>query len=299
MKKYSLFTLTLLVSSLVVKAQVPETYDKNKIYPASSLVINDSKTMIALRDVPHGTSIDSKDFWDSIENLAPTFMPPGRDQNPPPFVMDIDEPPIIEYWPTAPQDEFEDQPDDPDSEKNPSVEAPNTDPGTPPHPDYLDTIAELRKLLEEKDQLITECEEKITDQSYKMQKLTEDNSRLNEEINELNSKVEEMDSQLAEVKKDNTSLQSQAENLRAENQNIRDELNTANENMQEAIRVAETPFINGWVYDPIRGWMFTDAEHFPLVYTNKDQSWNYYELGSSEPRFFFSFAKQEWVAWDE
>ena len=34
--------------------------------------------------------------------------------------------------------------------------------------------------------------------------------------------------------------------------------------------------------------MFTDAEHYPLVYTHNDQSWNFYELGSSEPRYFFS-----------
>lgn len=298
MKKPSLFTLTLLVSSLFLKAQVPETFDINLEYPASTLVINDTKTMVALRDVPQGTPIDSTHFWDSIENLAPTLTPPSLDQNPTPFLMELDMPPIIEYWPTTPQDEVE-KPQDPDSEKNPPIEGPKTDPGAPPHPDYLDTIAELRKQLEDKDKLLISCENQINEQTNKMEKLTEDNSKLNDQVNKLNSRMEEMDSQVAELKKDNSSLQSQAENLQAENQNIRYELTTANNNLQEAIRVAETPFINGWVYDSVRGWMFTDAQHYPLVYTHNDESWNFYELGSSSPRYFYSFLTQKWEAWDQ
>jgi hypothetical protein len=299
MIKYSFITVTLLISSLFVKAQAPKNYDLSRAYPASSIVINNSKTFVAIRDVPAGTPITSNQFWNSLESLVPTIIPTGQNELHAPDIKEIDALPIIEDLPEEIEDGKNEELVDPNSQNVPPVEAPNTAPGTPPHPDYMETIAELRRQLSEKDQLLTACEEKISDQSYKMERLAEDNSKLNEEINELNSKVEEMDSQLAEVKKDNTSLQSQAENLQAENQNIRYELTTANNNLQEAIRVAETPFINGWVYDPVQGWMFTDAEHYPLVYTHNDQSWNFYELGSSEPRYFFSFATQKWESWDQ
>ena len=33
-----------------------------------------------------------------------------------------------------------------------------------------------------------------------------------------------------------------------------------NETLEEAIKVAQTTFINGWIYDPNQGWLFTNSE---------------------------------------
>ena len=128
--------------------------------------------------------------------------------------------------------------------------------------------------------------------------LTSENAKLQGEVKSLNGKVTGLEKQVATLKTDNAGLNGQIKNLREDNQNLNHDLTTTNEHLQEAIKVAETPFINGWVYDPVRGWLFTDAEHFPLVYTHNDQSWNYYELGSSDPRYFYNYTTQEWVAWD-
>ena len=62
--------------------------------------------------------------------------------------------------------------------------------------------------------------------------------------------------------------------------------------------MAQVPFINGWVYDNDRGWLFTDADHYPMIYTHNDDTWHYFELGSSDPRYFFNFKSQQWEAWD-
>ncbi|MBT5908870.1 MAG: hypothetical protein HOH25_03680, partial [Opitutae bacterium] len=43
---------------------------------------------------------------------------------------------------------------------------------------------------------------------------------------------------------------------------------------------------------------FTDADHYPLVYSHSTESWHYYELGTADPRFFYSYKTQEWEAWD-
>ena len=173
-----------------------------------------------------------------------------------------------------------------------------TGPGTPPDPDYKDTIAELKRLLAEKDKKLAHCEKEMDAKNKEIGELTSENAKLQGEVKSLNGKVTGLEKQVATLKTDNDGLKGQIQNLREDNQNLNYELTTTTEHLEEAIKVAETPFINGWVYDPVRGWIFTDTEHFPLVYTHNDQSWNYYELGSSAPRYFYNYTTKEWVAWD-
>ena len=176
--------------------------------------------------------------------------------------------------------------------------APETDGLTPPDSDYKDTIAELQRLLAEKDKKLAHCETEMAAKEKHIGELTSEKAKLQGEVKSLNGKVTGLETQVATLKTDNEGLKGQIQNLREDNQNLNYELTTTTEHLEEAIKVAETPFINGWVYDPARGWIFTDAEHFPLVYTHNDQSWNYYELGSSSPRYFYNYTTQEWVAWD-
>ena len=67
---------------------------------------------------------------------------------------------------------------------------------------------------------------------------------------------------------------------------------------EQILRVAQTPFVNGWVYDDEQGWLFTDAAHYPMIYSDATSSWHYYEMGSSAPRMFYSFSSETWEAWD-
>jgi hypothetical protein len=176
--------------------------------------------------------------------------------------------------------------------------APGTGGLTPPDPDYKDTIAELKRLLAETDEKLAHCETEMAAKNKEIGVLTSENAKLQGEVKSINGKVTKLETEVATLKTDNEGLKDQIQNLREDNQNLNFELTTTTEQLEEAIKVAETPFINGWVYDPARGWIFTDAEHFPLVYTHNDQSWNYYELGSSDPRYFYNYTTQEWVAWD-
>jgi cell division protein FtsB len=169
---------------------------------------------------------------------------------------------------------------------------------TPPDPDYTDTMAELKRLLAEKDKKLAHCEMEMAAKNKQIGSLTSENAKLQGEVKSLSGKVTGLEKQVASLTTDNEGLKGQVKNLREENQNVRYELTITNEHLEKAIHAAETPFINGWVYDPALGWLFTDADHFPLVYTHKDETWHYYELGSSNPRYFFNYKTQEWVAWD-
>ena len=146
--------------------------------------------------------------------------------------------------------------------------APGTGGLTPPDPDYKDTIAELKRLLAEKDKKLAHCETEMAAKQKQIGELTSTNAKLQGEVKSLNGKVTALETEVAALKTDNDELKGKIQNLREDNQNISHELTVTNEHLEEAIQVAETPFINGWVYDPVRGWLFTDAEHFPLVYTH-------------------------------
>jgi FtsZ-binding cell division protein ZapB len=189
-------------------------------------------------------------------------------------------------------------PNNPFSRPMPNILAPEAGPGAPPAPDYLVTIAQKSEEIRKQADELKQANDEIATQAIQIGELTSENAKLQGEVKSLNGKVTGLETEVVALKTDNEGLKGQIQNLREDNQNIRYELTSTTEHLEEAIQVAETPFINGWVYDPARGWIFTDAEHFPLVYTHNDQSWNYYELGSSEPRYFYNYTSQEWVAWD-
>jgi hypothetical protein len=196
-------------------------------------------------------------------------------------------------------------PNNPFSRPMPNITAPKTGPGAPPAPDYVETISKLT--------------DKVLEHEIENQKLQESNAALLVDVAELNStneilvsqvgdleaevgklesKVEDLDTQVAVLTEKNQVISTQLQNVSHERNNLVYQMEVKDEQLEEAVRVAQTPFINGWVYDNDRGWMFTDSDHYPLVYTHSDQSWNYYELGSSEPRYFFNFTSQQWEAWD-
>jgi len=180
----------------------------------------------------------------------------------------------------------------------PNIFAPDEGPGGPPSADYLETIAKKSEELRKQANELQKANEEIAENKKEISLLSSENVKLQGEVKSLNGKVAALETEVAALKTDNEGLKEQIQNLREDNQNLNYEIAVTTEHLEKAIQVAETPFINGWVYDPVRGWLFTDAEHFPLVYTHNDQSWNYYELGSSQPRYFFNYKSQEWVAWD-
>ena len=67
--------------------------------------------------------------------------------------------------------------------------------------------------------------------------------------------------------------------------------------LKELNRIAEVPFVNGWVYLPEQGWLWTDAQTYPYVYRSETKSWCYFQQGTL-PRLFFDDTSKEWEAWD-
>ena len=195
-------------------------------------------------------------------------------------------------------------PNNPFSRPLPNITAPKSAPGAPPAPDYVDTINELtdkvreqtieiKKLNDENNALITNNQELNATNQELVAKVSE----LEYQVKELSNEVNELNTRVEDLTYENQSLKTEVANLSFERDNLKNTVETKTEQLEKAVEMAQVPFINGWVYDNDRGWIFTDAEHYPMVYTHKDDTWHYFELGSN-PRYFFNFTSQQWEAWD-
>ncbi len=182
-------------------------------------------------------------------------------------------------------------PNNPLSRPAPDRDAPGTPPPPPPGPDYIKKIEELTKDNAAKTDRIEDLEAAEKAHLATIADLKAINASLT-------VTVDAQKETIAALNAANAGLKQQLNNTRQEVVNVSYELSETKEQLQAAIDVARTPLVNGWVYDPEQGWLFTDADHYPLVYSQATQSWHYYELGTAAPRFFYSYKTQEWEAWD-
>ena len=281
MKTIILTTLTLFSFALLALAQGPATWNINESYSHPALVISKTgSTYMSLQDVPKGTPIVNTTYWVTLDSMVPSQTPTGQEN--------LSTPNITTKPDTLP-DEVKD--DSKTGLGSLPTTPPSTVPGKPPADDYQETIAALQKQIEKLTANLDEANKQIANKDETIYELEEVNQELINQNDELSKKL------AGEIEK-NDVLSAQVNNLTHECDNLTYELNLSKKQADEAVRMAQIPFINGWVYDNDRGWIFTDAEHYPMVYTHKDSTWHYFELGSN-PRYFFNFTSQKWEAWDD
>ena len=107
-----------------------------------------------------------------------------------------------------------------------------------------------------------------------LQKVVAENTDLVSANQKLEKSLESVQSQLNSSSSENASL-SQSVKL------LTDETQVLSQTLEEAIKVAQTTFINGWIYDPNQGWLFTNSETYPMIFSNRTKTWHFYELGSN------------------
>ena len=190
-------------------------------------------------------------------------------------------------------------PNNPFSRPIPLITAPKTTPGAPPAPDYAETISQLTDKLREQTIETKKLEDQNKELDEKARNAVDALAKADVQLARMDEEMKEMKTILASLEEENESLRSTVSSLRQENNNLQYNVNLITEELEETIRVAQTPFVDGWVYDPAQGWIFTDADHYPLVYRYNTSSWHFYEMGSSEPRFFFDYSTGQWDSWDQ
>ena len=130
-----------------------------------------------------------------------------------------------------------------------------------------------------------------------LKQIAELKSKLNQ-LSDVDNQNQKLNSDLVEHTNTIKSLASQNQTLNSNIDTLTDANNQLTNELNEAIRVAQVPFTSGWFYDPEDGWLYTDANTFPLVYKHSNETWYFYELGSHNNRYFFSYKTNEWEEWE-
>ena len=210
------------------------------------------------------------------------------------------------YNPDSDGDGYEDgkevlaktDPNNPFSRPIPNITAPDKVPGAPPLPDYVETIEALTETVRVQTLAIEVLNDEKASLAVEISELNASNQTLLSQVETMTVEIDSLNGQVSSLTQENQKLSGQITNLREDNQNLQYEVTLKTEENEQILRVAQTPFVNGWVYDDEQGWLFTDAAHYPMIYSDATSSWHYYEMGSSAPRMFYSFSSETWEAWD-
>jgi len=159
----------------------------------------------------------------------------------------------------------------------------------------------------------------LSDLEKEIKRLEEENSKKDKLIAELNKRADEcqriatesnatcvaVSDELLKVKKElagiveeNRLLQNELTGALQKSDDCNLELLELRKQLEECFAVANTPFLNGWVFAKDRGWLYTDTRTFPFIYLESTSSWYFYEIGSFEPRRFFNYESKKWENWE-
>jgi len=177
--------------------------------------------------------------------------------------------------------------------------------------DLNTTIVDLNKTLVEYESNATNYGSVVLKVESQNTELQLKNEELLKQIADLKSELTKSNSASSVLVQQNTDLADKVVDytdrinaFASTNESLNDSVNSLTDvntrltkELEEAIRVAQVPFTSGWFYDPEDGWLYTDANAFPLIYKHSTESWYFYELGSHDSRYFFSYKTNEWEEW--
>ena len=207
--------------------------------------------------------------------------------------------------------------DENDDKDPPSVNPPSTNPTLP----YVDFRVELEKTLKNIALLESQLKERsstlsiLNAESYQeqvqvnrlernRQEKANQLEKCQTENQQLLEKIEAEQLALQKIEEEEKRLDLEIQEIEAVNQNLTYEIQNTefgNEKLLAEISKVEnklgTPHIKGWHYTDDRGWIWTDEENYPMIYSNRSESWMIYDLGTSNPWWYFDFTSSEWTEW--
>ena len=172
----------------------------------------------------------------------------------------------------------------------------------------------LAELMQQTDSLknsLLEKDRKILSLSQRIDREGEALTSLKTEVANAQTEKDRLINELSEAKEANLASGRKVSKLQAEladsmtmeatlRQEVDSERSILDEKTDEFAQIESMlsiPHLNGWHYTANQGWLFTEPGSYPLVYSDKSQSWTYYDQGTSEPWWYYHFNSESWVDW--
>ena len=167
---------------------------------------------------------------------------------------------------------------------------PSTAPPARPGSTLEKEIEELKAENARKDALIAELKER----AEQCEKLAVD---FNASCAALSGEVNGLKTEVVALTGENDNLRTQLSNAETTASACSMELAQVKQQLEQCQAQAQAPFLTEWIYSPEQGWLYTNAEFFPFIYSESQGDWLLYEIGSSSPRNFFNYKDNQWQSW--
>ena len=165
-------------------------------------------------------------------------------------------------------------------------------------------LKELVKLGGEKDAEIETLESELVSITARMSEARsqlkechEDCNRTREEMAQVKKETLVQNLEITRLEGELRSSATRLGSLRKDRQEVNQRIKEIEEQMEEAESKMTSAHTPGWHYTPEQGWLWTSAEHYPLIYSNDREGWVYYERGTSQPWLYFDYNSQKWEHW--
>ena len=170
--------------------------------------------------------------------------------------------------------------------------------------DVMAEIAALEKTLVEKNATIVNLDKQILGQTAELasgkKSLVDVGKRLAECRAECESLKLALQSKQAELKARKESVALLTTNLEKSQKGIEVlevEIAQLNKDIAEAERKMVVPHTPGWHFIDGKGWLWTHPDYYPLIYSEQNAGWLYYELGTHGPWLYYDYNSEAWQEW--
>jgi hypothetical protein len=153
--------------------------------------------------------------------------------------------------------------------------------------------AEIEKLGSE----LVSITARMSEARSQLKECHEDCNRTREEMAQVKKETLVQNLEITRLEGELRSSATRLGSLRKDRQEVTQRIKEIEEQMEEAESKMTSAHTPGWHYTPEQGWLWTSAEHYPLIYSNDREGWVYYERGTSEPWLYFDYNSQKWEHW--
>jgi len=170
--------------------------------------------------------------------------------------------------------------------------------------DVMAEIAALEKTLVEKNATIVNLDKQILGQTVELasgkKSLVDAGKRLAEcraECESLKLTLQSKQNELKGRKESVAELTTKLEKSQKEIEVLEGEIAQLNEDIAEAERKMLVPHTPGWHFIEGKGWLWTHPDYYPLIYSEQNAGWLYYELGTHGPWLYYDYNSEVWQEW--
>ena len=173
-------------------------------------------------------------------------------------------------------------------------------------------LVNINNRIEDQNATLGKLEDQIIGVQDQIEGVGKENIRLDTEISKTEAELKQVLARIAELGVKYTDAQKHSEKIILQKSNAEKEVvrlsqeydhldKKVKEKREEAntlVAKLKVPFLKGWHYTADKGWLWTDLDYYPIVYSNAEDAWIHYDQGTSDPWHYYNYSTQEWFEWE-